>query len=67
MVALAVPFYGTINSLFSALTGGLTGYVLPCLAFNWYYRTAERRADCPINMPWCAAPRCHLKGADVAT
>ena len=25
LVALAIPFYGTINSLFSALTSGMTG------------------------------------------
>lgn len=61
LVALAIPFYGTINSLFSALTGGMTGYVLPCLAFNWYYRTAQRRADCPAKIPWCDLSPCMLE------
>lgn len=52
VLSLAIPFYGTINSLFDALTRGLQGFVLPCLAFSWDYRTKERRANCPKVIPW---------------
>ncbi len=51
LIALMIPFYGTINSLFSALSNGITGYVLPCLAFNWYYRSQQRKDDCPTSVP----------------
>ncbi|KAK9813484.1 hypothetical protein WJX73_001640 [Symbiochloris irregularis] len=52
VLSLAIPFYGTINSLFSALCVGLTAFFLPTLAFNWHYRTEQRRRDCPITPPW---------------
>lgn len=51
LVALAIPFYGTINSLFSALTTPAGGYIMPCLAYNWYYRTAERRDNAVLAPP----------------
>lgn len=51
LIALLIPFYGTINSLFSAISNGMTGYVLPCLAFNWYYRSQQRKDDCPTSVP----------------
>ena len=53
-LSLAIPFYGTINSLFSAISIGLTAFVLPTLAFNWHYRTEERRRNCPVQPPWYA-------------
>ena len=54
MQAFSVFVYraGTINSLFSAISIGMTAFVLPSLAFNWYYRTEEARKDCPIRIPW---------------
>ena len=52
-LALAIPFYGTINSLFSAFSIGITAFVLPCLAFNVHYRKESRRNDCPVQPPWC--------------
>jgi len=42
------PFYSAINSFFSAITGPFIGFAIPCLLFNWYYRTPERRANCPV-------------------
>lgn len=45
---------GTINSLFSALSTGITAFVLPTLVFTWYYRTAERRKEAPVQPPWYA-------------
>ncbi|KAK9795944.1 hypothetical protein WJX73_010704 [Symbiochloris irregularis] len=52
VLALAIPFYGTINSLFDAFCNSLTAFFLPCLAFNWYYRTEQRRKECPVQPPW---------------
>ncbi|KAL0034831.1 hypothetical protein WJX77_008984 [Trebouxia sp. C0004] len=52
LLALALPFYGTVNSLFNVLTTGFTAFILPCAAFNWHYRTKERRDNCPVKIPW---------------
>ena len=34
---------GTINSLMGAISVPTTSFVLPAIAFNWYYRTDARR------------------------
>ncbi|KAL0045880.1 hypothetical protein WJX82_007392 [Trebouxia sp. C0006] len=47
-IGVLFPFYSTINSFFSAITGPFIGFAIPCLLFNWYYRTPERRANCPV-------------------
>ena len=52
LLSLALPFYGTVNSLFNVLTTGFTAFILPCAAFNWHYRTKERRDNCPVRIPW---------------
>ncbi|KAK9816803.1 hypothetical protein WJX72_005264 [[Myrmecia] bisecta] len=57
LVALALPFYGTMNSLFNAFTTGFNAFVLPCLAFNIHFRKAERREACPIQPPGILAAR----------
>ena len=52
VLALALPFYGTVNSLFNVLTTGFTAFILPCAAFNWYFRTAARRENAVTKIPW---------------
>ncbi|EIE25080.1 hypothetical protein COCSUDRAFT_65085 [Coccomyxa subellipsoidea C-169] len=42
-LGVAFPFYGTINSLMGAISVPTTSFVLPAVAFNWYYRTEARR------------------------
>ena len=55
-LSLAIPFYGTINSLFSAFSIGITAFCLPTLAFTWHYRLEANRLDCPVQPPWCVLP-----------
>ncbi|KAK9809392.1 hypothetical protein WJX73_001610 [Symbiochloris irregularis] len=50
-LAIAIPFYGTLNSLFAALAGPGISFVLPPLAFSLYYRTKARRDACPKKIP----------------
>ena len=52
VLALALPFYGTVNSLFNVLTTGFTAFIMPCAAFNWYFRTKEKRDNCVVKIPW---------------
>ncbi|KAK9918010.1 hypothetical protein WJX75_000512 [Coccomyxa subellipsoidea] len=42
LLALAIPFYGVLNSLSSALTDPSLAYFLPCLAFTLFYWKKER-------------------------
>lgn len=51
LIGLLFPFYATINSFFAALTSPFIGVIIPCMLFNWHYRTAERREACPMK-PW---------------
>ncbi|KAK9863976.1 hypothetical protein WJX84_006096 [Apatococcus fuscideae] len=52
VLSLAIPFYGTINTLFPALSIGATAFVLSCAAFNWYYCSEQRRNVRPVKVPW---------------
>ena len=47
-IGVLFPFYSIINSFFAAITGPFIGFAIPLLLFNWYYRTAERRRNCPV-------------------
>ncbi|KAK9817815.1 hypothetical protein WJX72_002659 [[Myrmecia] bisecta] len=50
LIAVAIPFYGTLNSLVGSFSPFLQ-FVAPALAYNWYYRTQERRDEAPTAPP----------------
>ena len=51
LAALAFPFYAAVNSLIVAFSVPTLSFVLPCLAFNWAYRTPEARVRAPKPPP----------------
>ncbi|KAK9868838.1 hypothetical protein WJX84_001337 [Apatococcus fuscideae] len=51
LLGVMFPYYATINSFFAAVTAPFVGVIIPCLLFNWHYRTKERQTQCPIQ-PW---------------
>lgn len=56
VIALAFPFYGTMNAVIGALTSPAIAFIFPCLAYAWIYRTPAARAECPFPPPrWMVA------------
>eukprot|EP00884_Botryococcus_braunii_P014760 jgi/Botrbrau1/23285/Bobra.0102s0028.1 len=51
LVALAFPFYGTLNALGAAIAAPCIAFIFPCLAFNWWFRTKENRDSCKYPPP----------------
>ncbi|CAL8463905.1 g3440 [Coccomyxa elongata] len=51
LLALAIPFYGVLNSLASGLTDPSLAFILPCLAFSIFYWKKENRDHCPKFIP----------------
>ena len=40
LLAVMLPFYGNVSSVYSSITGFLVTHVFPGLAFSWFYRWA---------------------------
>ncbi|CAM6104613.1 unnamed protein product [Calypogeia fissa] len=51
-LALAIPFFGPINSVFGAFLIAFSVYIIPCVAFIIAYRTKEARQ----NSVWKPSP-----------
>ena len=51
LAALAFPFYAALNSLIVSFSVPALSFVLPCVVFNWAYRTPEARARAPKPPP----------------
>ncbi|KAG0629728.1 hypothetical protein M758_1G125400 [Ceratodon purpureus] len=50
--ALAVPFFGPINSLLGSFGVGLGMYLIPAVVFLVTYRTKSARENSPVKPPW---------------
>ncbi|KAJ7296907.1 hypothetical protein O6H91_Y092600 [Diphasiastrum complanatum] len=50
-VALAVPFFGSINSVVGAFFVSISVYLIPCLAFYWTYRDTAARRNSAVKLP----------------
>jgi hypothetical protein len=52
-IAIAFPFYSSINAIFSAIGTPTVSFVIPCLAYNWVYRTRAARETAAMSPPRC--------------
>lgn len=50
--ALAVPFFGPINSILGAFGTAIGNYMIPLVAFLITYRTKSARENSPVKLPW---------------
>ncbi len=50
-VALAIPFFGPINSVMGAFLVTFAVYIIPLVAFFVTYRTKAARQVCPLSIP----------------
>eukprot|EP00884_Botryococcus_braunii_P009610 jgi/Botrbrau1/18650/Bobra.0367s0086.1 len=50
-IAIAFPFYSAINAVFSALGTPAVSFVIPCLAYNWIYRSRAAREAAAMPPP----------------
>eukprot|EP00891_Asterochloris_glomerata_P000679 jgi/Astpho2/679/Aster-x0950 len=47
LLAVAFPFFGTINAVLGAITTTLETFIIPALAYNWVYASEAARGGCP--------------------
>ncbi|KAK9810983.1 hypothetical protein WJX73_003275 [Symbiochloris irregularis] len=50
-LAILFPFYGNVSSTYTSVTGFFVSHIFPGIGFWWFYRTKERRAECPVRIP----------------
>ena len=51
-IALAFPFFNSVNSFLGAATTTLETYIIPALAYNWVYWQESAQIACPKPPPW---------------
>lgn len=57
LIAVAVPFFGAINSVLGAFTTSLTTYIIPLVAYNLVFKSSEQAEDMAKPLPpWAKLP-----------
>jgi hypothetical protein len=69
LLAVAVPFYGSVNALLGAFATSMATYVIPLVAYNLAYQSPEaqlamvKRPPASIHLPYMFAVNWVLAGS----